>query len=113
MIINERIKMTEKTYPIIKNYTTEQLVDQLYANYLELASEGATLDTGRGNVIYSLKAALVAVAEGGIDQLVEAVNWTNQLVEAKRKDAAWDDYVDSLDRKSMFGLFGLFGLRNK
>lgn len=107
------MKMTEKTYPIVKNYTTEQLVEQLYANYLELASEGATLDSGRGNVIYSLKAALVAVAEGGIDVLIESVDWSNQRVEAKRKAAAWDDYVDSLDRKAMFGLFGLFGLRNK
>jgi len=69
---------------IIKTYTTEQLVDQLYMNYFHLAVP----EKRHEYVAYALKSALRMVAEGGIDELVELVDWTNQKVEAKRKVAA-------------------------
>lgn len=66
---------------IVKTYTIEQLVDRLYMNYFELAVPEKRYES----IAYSLKSALRMVAEGGIDELVELVDWTNQKVEAKRK----------------------------
>lgn len=61
--------------------TIEQLVDQLYMNYFHLAVPEKRYES----IANSLKSALRMVAEGGIDELVLLVEWTDEKVEAKRK----------------------------
>ena len=69
------------THPAVTRvYTTAQLVEQLYANLCFLAPVGS-------ESAYSanyLRTAMADIAEGGIDELVSHVDWTNQLIEAKR-----------------------------
>lgn len=64
-----------------KSYTTNELIAQLYDNLRFMAPEGAESQYIAGY----LNNALKEIAEGGIDELVAHVDWTNQRVEAKRK----------------------------
>jgi hypothetical protein len=61
-------------------YTTAQLVDQLYANLCYLAPVGSESAYSAGY----LRNAMADIAEGGINELVSHVDWTNQLIEARR-----------------------------
>ena len=66
---------------MIKTYTTSELVSQIFENLRILAPEGAEYSYIAGY----MSSCLASVAEGGVDELVSIVDWTNQRVEAKRK----------------------------
>jgi hypothetical protein len=63
-----------------KSYTTSELIAQLYDNLRCMAPQGAESQYIAGY----LNTALKEIVEGGIDELVAHVDWTNQRVEAKR-----------------------------
>jgi hypothetical protein len=65
-------------------FTTEQLVNRLYNNLRTLAPAGQENSYIAGYLINALK----SIAEAGIEELIDHVDWTNQRVEAKRKVAA-------------------------
>ena len=65
---------------MIKSFTTGELIAQLYDNLRIMAPQGAESAFIAGY----LQNALREIAEGGVDELVAHVDWTNQRVEAKR-----------------------------
>lgn len=64
-----------------KSYTTSELIAKLYDNLRIMAPQGAE----SAYIAGYLNNALKEIAEGGIDELVAHVDWTNQRVEAKQK----------------------------
>lgn len=64
-----------------RTYTTRELVDQLFANLQKMAPVGVASSYSLG-YLYN---TLAEIAEGGVDRLVEHVDWTNQRVEALEK----------------------------
>ena len=66
-----------------KSFTTRELVDRLLENLRTLGGEG-----GHAYTVGYLSTVLVSIVEGGVDELVEHVDWTNQRVEAKAKGVA-------------------------
>ena len=66
---------------MIKSYTTSELIAQLYDNLRIMAPQGSENQYIAGY----LNIALNEIVEGGIDELIAHVDWTNQRVEAKQK----------------------------
>ena len=63
-------------------FTTEQLVNRLYSNLRALAPAGQENNYVAGYLMNALK----GIAEAGIDELVDHVDWTNQRVESLMVD---------------------------
>lgn len=66
-----------------KTFTTNELIAKLYENLRSMAPQGAESAYIAGYLYNTLK----DIAEGGVDELVAHVDWTNQRVEAKQKVA--------------------------
>lgn len=67
--------MTERTF------NTQELVEQLMANLRTLAPEGQEYSFTVGY----LTNTMADIVNGGIGELIDNVDWTNQRVEALRK----------------------------
>lgn len=64
-----------------KSFTTGELIAQLYDNLRFMAPSG----TENSYISGYLFNAIQDIAEHGIEELINHVDWTNQRVEAKRK----------------------------
>jgi hypothetical protein len=77
---------------VTRVYTSSELARQLVNNLLDLSGNHYSYVAGY------LETVLAAVAKDGIDELVSAVDYTNQQVEAnaynKRADARRQAWVD-------------------
>jgi len=67
-----------------KSFTTGELIARLYDNLRIMAPQGAE----NSYIAGYLQGVLADVAERGMDELVNYVDWTNQRVEAKAKGVA-------------------------
>lgn len=96
MMMNEEIEMTDfvpYTHPAVTRvYTASELARQLAENLLDLSENNYSYVAGY------LETVLALVAKDGIDELVSAVDYTNQKIEVrgynKRADARRQAWVD-------------------